>query len=81
MDLQAILQAVSMVGFPIVCALILAYVVKYMFDKYSNDIKELTDAHKSECDKFAEALNANTVAITKLCEKLDKEGEKSDDGR
>jgi alcohol dehydrogenase class IV len=80
MDFNTILQAVSMVGFPIVCAVILAYVVKYMFDKYSTDIKNLTDAHKNECDKFADALNANTVAITKLCERLEKE-DKNDDGR
>lgn len=66
---------IATLGFPIVCAVILAYVVKYMFDKYTNDIMKLTETHKEESDKFTEALNNNTIALQKLCDKLDKESD------
>lgn len=68
-----IAQLIATLGFPIVCAVILAYVVKYMFDKYTGDIMKLTETHKEESDKFTEALNNNTIALQKLCDKLDKE--------
>nr|DAI95162.1 MAG TPA: hypothetical protein [Caudoviricetes sp.] len=36
-------------------------------------INKINDAHKEETDKFAEALNNNTVVLQKLCDKLDSE--------
>lgn len=71
MDISTIAQLIGTLGFPIVCAVILAYIVKYMFDKYTGDIQALTKTHKEESDKFAEALNNNTAVLNKLCNKLD----------
>lgn len=71
MDISTIAQLIGTLGFPIVCAVILAYIVKYMFEKYTNDIQELTKTHKEESDKFAEALNNNTAVLNRLCNKLD----------
>ena len=51
---------ISTLGFPIGMCLIMCY--------YINKINE---AHKEEIDKFAEALNNNTVVLQKLCDKLD----------
>lgn len=53
---------ISTVGFPIGMCLIMCY--------YINKINE---AHKDETDKFAEALNNNTLVLQKLCDKLDSE--------
>lgn len=53
---------ISTLGFPIGMCLIMCY--------YINSIN---DAHKEETDKFAEALNNNTVVLQKLCDKLDSE--------
>lgn len=53
---------ISTLGFPIGMCLIMCY--------YINKISE---AHKEETGKFAEALNNNTVVLQKLCDKLDSE--------
>lgn len=53
---------ISTLGFPIGMCLIMCYY-----------INKINDAHKVESDKFAEALNNNTVVLQKLCDKLDSE--------
>ena len=65
MDANVILQAITSVGFPIVMCLMLMYYVREMASK-----------HKDESDKFAEALNNNTLVLQKLCDKLDNEKDK-----
>lgn len=53
---------ISTLGFPIAMCLIMCYY-----------INKINDAHKEETDKFAEALNNNTIVLQKLCDKLDSE--------
>jgi hypothetical protein len=53
---------VSTLGFPIGMCLIMCYY-----------INKINDAHKEESNKFAEALNNNTLVLQKLCDKLDSE--------
>lgn len=53
---------ISTLGFPIAMCLIMCYY-----------INKINDAHKEETDKFAEALNNNTLVLQKLCDKLDSE--------
>ena len=53
---------ISTLGFPIAMCLIMCYY-----------INKINDAHKEESDKFADALNNNTVVLQKLCDKLDSE--------
>ena len=64
MDMNVIIQAITSVGFPIVMCLMLMWYVR-----------EISSKHKEESDKFAEALNANTLVIQKLCDKLDNNKE------
>lgn len=59
---NALSTLISTLGFPIVMCLIMCYY-----------INKINDAHKEETDKFAEALNNNTVVLQKLCDKLDSE--------
>lgn len=74
MEFTEILQAISTVGFPILCALVMGYYVKYISDKNREDIKELNTQHNEEMMSFksdmVKALNNNTQAMIKLCAKL-----------
>ena len=58
--MNIIIQAITSVGFPIVMCLMLMWYVR-----------EISSKHKEESDKFAEALNSNTLVLQKLCDKLD----------
>lgn len=63
MSIDDLLTAISTVGFPIVLAFGLLYVVLMIFKAYREDV-----------DKLKEALNNNTLVLQKLIDKLDKEG-------
>ena len=59
MDAGVLTQMIGSLGFPIaMCVALLWIVVK------------LNEQHKTEMDKMTEALNNNTVALTKLAAKL-----------
>ena len=60
MDASSIVTVVSQVGFPIAMCLVMAWYVKYT-----------NDQHNEEIDKITEALNNNTLAVQKLCERMD----------
>lgn len=70
MDVQSILQAVTTVGFPIVCCLGLGWYVKYMTDRNREDINKITEMHRTEMSEMSVAINNNTMALQKLCDKL-----------
>lgn len=57
-----ILQAISAVGFPIALTLILLW---YIYDS--------SNKHKEEIDKMSEALNNNTLALTKLLDRMERD--------
>lgn len=60
MDATNIISVVSQVGFPIAMCLVMAWYIKYT-----------NDQHKDEISKITEALNNNTLAVQKLCERMD----------
>lgn len=64
MDVGTIIQIVSTVGFPIAMCVALFW-----------EIKEITDKHKEETEKFTEALNNNTLVLQKLCDTIGVERE------
>lgn len=55
MDLESVTSLITTVGFPIVCCIYMAYMVKDMNEK-----------HQSEMNSMRDSLNANTTAIEKL---------------
>lgn len=82
-DYSNIVQAISTVGFPIVCCAVMAWYVKYQTDKNRqdmlalieqnrNDRIELDKQHKEEMNDFKKAIDNNTIALTRLCEKFDE---------
>lgn len=59
-SINEIITAISTVGFPCVCTLILMYIVYKM-----------NESHKDEMNDVKEAINNNTIALTKLLDKLE----------
>lgn len=70
MDLQIIIQAVTQVGFPIVCCGAMMWYVKYSTDKNREEIDKLNEQHRQEMADVTTAVNNNTVVLTRLCEIL-----------
>ena len=66
-------QLIGSLGFPIVACLGMGWYVKYQTDMYRDEVRDMQKEHKEEIAKMSEALDKNTDAISKLCEKLDKE--------
>lgn len=65
--METILQAISVVGFPICSFLIAAYFIKYSYDKSNDMYMQSID----KIGKLANAVNNNTMVLTELVKKLD----------
>ena len=61
MDIEIVSQMVSNLGFPIACVIVMFF----MWNKERED-------HKTEADKWIEAINNNTLVMEKLLERLGK---------
>ena len=70
MDIQIFVQAVTQVGFPIVCCGAMMWYVKYTTDKNREEIDKLNEQHRQEMTDMTTAVNNNTVVLTRLCEIL-----------
>lgn len=79
MDVTNYISIISSVGFPIFMCLVMMYYIKYREDKNTETTNALNLAHTEEMLKFKDdmtkALNNNTIALEKLCEKLNERGE------
>lgn len=72
MGVNEILQAVGTLGFPIVCAVAMAWYVKYMTDRNREDIDKINEQHQNEMKEVTAALNNNTLALQKLSDAIGK---------
>ena len=70
MELTAISEVISTVGFPIVCFIMCGWYVKYREDKNDEKIDKLNTMHDDESKQMIAALNNNTLALQKLTDKL-----------
>lgn len=59
MELSSILEIISSVGFPIACCIA-------MFIQQN----KITEDHKNEMSEMKSAIDNNTIALTRLLEKL-----------
>ena len=82
MDVNQIIQIVSTLGFPVVMCGLMAWYVYHITESYRKDsikredqhreeVEKLNEQHKQEMEKVTEAINNNTLALTKLCEKME----------
>lgn len=69
MPLQEVLTAISTVGFPIAACIAL-----FWFNY------KQTELHREETQKLSETINNNTIALTKLSEKIQHLEEVKKDG-
>lgn len=60
MDVNAIIQVIGTLGFPIACCV-------WLF--YRDSVKD--KEHKEETDALTKALENNTIALTKLSERME----------
>lgn len=49
----------------------MCYYVKYITDKHREEIDRVNANHTKEMKEITTALNNNTLALTKLCERMD----------
>lgn len=68
-----IVQIISAVGFPIVAAVGCAYFVKWQYEQNQKQIETMRTEHKEEVANMTKAIENNTIALTRLIEKIDKE--------
>ena len=59
MEMSSILEIISSVGFPIACCIAMFL-----------QLNKITENHKKEMFEMKNAIDNNTVALTKLIEKL-----------
>ena len=64
---------ISTLGFPIAMCVGACFFIKYLFDTFTKQITEMQKEHKEEVQSMNTAIENNTLILTKLCEKLDKE--------
>lgn len=83
-ELTTVSQLITTIGFPIVMCGAMAWFIKDINDKHAEQINDLTESHKQEMltvtetyrqemANVKEALNNNTLALQKLCERMGAE--------
>lgn len=70
MAINDIVNIVTSVGFPIVACSAMGWYVKYISDRHSAEVQQLNEQHQEEMNQVTEALNNNTLALQKLCDKI-----------
>lgn len=73
MDITQLTQMIMNVGFPIVMCGAMAWYVKDTSDKHREEVQQLNQQHQEEMGQVTEALNNNTLALQKLCDKIGSE--------
>ena len=73
MEFADILSAIGSFGFTIVMCIVVCFYVKYIIDKNSEQLNEITKEHKAEVTEMTKAIENNTIALTKLLERLSEE--------
>ena len=67
---EQITNLITSVGFPIVMCVALAWYVKHLTDKFNEALDKIRDQHDQESKAMTKALDANTLAINTLSERL-----------
>lgn len=68
---QDLLTAISTIGFPIVACIALGWFCKYMIDNNNKNIEKMFNMYDRSNEENRRAIEAVTIALDKLCDKLD----------
>lgn len=71
MDVASITQIIMSVGFPIFACIAMGVYVRETSNKHNEQIERLNTQHREEMKQVVEALNNNTLALQRLCDKLE----------
>ena len=71
MDATNLISLIPSLGFPIIACIGMAWFVKYQTDNNNKEVSEMRKEHQAEMTKVTEALNNNTLALQRLCDKLE----------
>ncbi len=75
MDFSALVQAVTSLGFPVVCCGAVMWYVKYLTDANRAEIDDINMQHREEMQQITQAVQNNTEALIRLTEKLTAAGD------
>ena len=73
MDGTTIMQLIGSYGFPIVACIVMAWFVYDTTTKHRQEVENLHSQHKEEMTEVTKALNNNTLALQRLCDKLEED--------
>lgn len=71
MDFTSMTQIIMSIGFPIVACIAMGWYVREITNKHDEQIERMNNQHKEEMKQVTEALNNNTLALQRLCDKLE----------
>lgn len=71
--MESIINLLEQYGIAVVLCLLMAYFVKYMFDKFVSLLDAEQKAHKQEMQTVTEALNNNTLALQRLSDLINEQ--------
>lgn len=66
-------QLISTLGFPIISAVALFFGCKYMLDQQQKNTDRMFEMYERSNGENREAIKQLTVAVDKLCDKIDQE--------
>lgn len=65
-----IIALINQLAFPAFCCIAMGWYVKDQSDKHRQDIQALAEIHSKAEERMIETVNNNTLALTKLTERL-----------
>lgn len=68
---DTIINAVQSLGVAVVLCLLMAYFVKYMFDKFMSQRDADSQLYNEQISSLKDAINNNTIVMTKILSALD----------
>ena len=73
MDAQSITTIISSLGFPIFCCLALGYWIKVTTESFNKQLDDTRKEHKEETNSLKDSIDNNTIVLTKLLERMEKD--------
>lgn len=70
--MEQYVSLISNFGFPICTCLIMFKFFKYMYDENKQEVQSLTTVNQESVEQLRNEISANTIALTQLCERLDR---------
>lgn len=67
---DTIINAVQSLGVAVVLCLLMAYFVKYMFDKFMSQREADSQLYNEQISALKDAINNNTIVMTKILSAL-----------